>query len=148
TPTQTPSNVLPFVIYGDPESDQESAVRAKNSPPAPRTPEGRRRFKERMKHITSSSMEPRRVLGDYRRTTEVQLVLLREEILILQGNINDLMLRDDRAIDHKIVYDMCSERLTQLQAQEVSWEKELRRVRYESLLNQYFKHFENMRDSI
>ncbi|KAF9144542.1 hypothetical protein BGX20_007029, partial [Mortierella sp. AD010] len=135
TPTQTTSNVLPFEIYSDPDSDEESAVRVKTSPPAPPTPEGRRRFKERIKHITSPSMEPRRILGDYRRTTEMQLMLLREEILILQGNINDLVLRDDRAIDHKIVYDMCTERLTQLHAQEANWEKELRRVRYESLLN-------------
>ncbi|KAF9169682.1 hypothetical protein BGX20_009961 [Mortierella sp. AD010] len=78
----------------------------------------------------------------------MQFILFREKILILQGNINVLMLRDDRAIDHKIVYDVRSERLTQLQAQEASREKELRHVRYESLLNQYFKHFENMRDSI
>ncbi|KAF9999795.1 hypothetical protein BGZ80_006505, partial [Entomortierella chlamydospora] len=119
------------------------SLKRDNDPPISR---GRRRFGEKLQHIPDTSRSQAVFLKDYRKSLEIQLTVLREEILILDNNLDELVLADERLPWHKPAFDACSARRLVLKEQEAMWDLELRRVRQESLIQKYFQHFENMRE--
>ncbi|KAF9367744.1 hypothetical protein BGX21_007122, partial [Mortierella sp. AD011] len=128
--------------YMNPNSPAPSLKRD-NDPPIST---GRRRFGEQLQRISDTSRPQAIFLEDYRKSLEVQLTVLREEILVLDNNLDEIVLADERLPWHKTAFDACSARRLVLKEQEAMWDLELRRIRQESLIQKYFQHFEKMRE--